>query len=88
MLKPLHKNVILQKEDAEKETKTASGIIITEQNKKEPSYAIVKAIGPECKANIQVNDKVIFKEYSGTKVEMDHEKFIIVEDEDILAVIA
>ena len=47
MLKPLHKNVILKKEKAEKETKTASGIILTDNSKNKPSYATVVAIGPE-----------------------------------------
>lgn len=88
MLKPLHKNVILKKEIAEKETKTASGIILTDNSKNKPSYATVVAIGPESEAEIKVDDKVVYKEYSGTDVKLDEEEFIIVEDEDILAVIA
>ena len=88
MLKPLQKNVILKKEKAEKETKTASGIILTDNSKNKPSYATVVAIGPESEAEIKVDDKVVYKEYSGTDVKLDEEEFIIVEDEDILAVIA
>ena len=88
MLKTLHKNVILKKEKAEKETKTASGIILTDNSKNKPSYATVVAIGPESEAEIKVDDKVVYKEYSGTDVKLDEEEFIIVEDEDILAVIA
>lgn len=88
MLKPLRKNVILKKEKAEKETKTASGIILTDNSKNKPSYATVVAIGPESEAEIKVDDKVVYKEYSGTDVKLDEEEFIIVEDEDILAVIA
>ena len=88
MLKPLHKNVILKKEKAEKETKTASGIILTDNSKNKPSYDTVVAIGPESEAEIKVDDKVVYKEYSGTDVKLDEEEFIIVEDEDILAVIA
>ena len=45
MLKPLHKNVILKKEKEEKETTTASGIILTDNGKNKPSYAVVVAIG-------------------------------------------
>lgn len=88
MLKPLHDNVVLKKEKIEKETKTASGIILTEKDKKTPSYATVVAIGPKCKADIKEMDKVVYKEYSGTNVTIDNEEFILVEDEDILAVIA
>ena len=68
MLKPLHDNVILKKEKAEKETTTASGIILTDNAKNVPSYATVVAIGPESKADIKENDKVVYKEYSGTNV--------------------
>lgn len=87
MLKPLHKNVILKKEKAEKETKTASGIILTDNNKNKPSYATVVAIGPETETNLELNDKVVYKEYSGTDVKLDEEEYIIVEDKDILAIL-
>lgn len=87
MLKPLHDNVILKKEKVEKETKTASGIILTDNSKNVPSYAIVAAIGPDSKADIKVDDKVVYKEYSGTNVKLDDEEYIIIEAEDILAVV-
>ena len=74
MLKPLHDNVILKKEKVEKETTTASGIILTDNSKNVPS-------------DIHVNDKVVYKEYSGTKVNLEEEEYIIIEDEDILAVL-
>ncbi len=86
MLKPLFKNVILKKEKVEKETKTASGIILTENNKK-PSYAIVVAIGPDVETEFKINDKVIYKEYSGSNVVVDDEEYVIVEDKDILAIL-
>ena len=86
MLKPLHKNVILRKEEEEK--KTASGIILTETAKTKSSIAVVAAIGKDADVNIKENDKVVYKEYSGTKVTLDEVEYIIIEDEDILAVIA
>lgn len=87
MLKPLHDNVILKKEKAEKEVKTASGIILND-SKNVPSYARVVAIGPDSTADIKNEDKVVFKEYSGTNVTLDDEDYIIIKAEDILAVIA
>lgn len=86
MLKPLHKNVILKKDEVEK--KTASGIILTEANKNQPSIATVVAVGPDSEAEIKEQDRVVYKEYSGTKVEVDDVEYIIIEDEDILAVMA
>ncbi|MCI8540524.1 MAG: co-chaperone GroES [Erysipelotrichaceae bacterium] len=85
MLRPLNKNVILKKDEEEK--KTASGIILTESAKDKPSVATVVAIGKECEAKIKEQDRVVYKEYSGTKVKMDEVEYIIIEDEDILAVV-
>lgn len=85
MLRPLNKNVVLKKEAEEK--KTASGIILTESAKDKPSVAVVVAVGKDCEAKIKENDRVVYKEYSGTKVKMDDVDYIIIEDEDILAVV-
>lgn len=85
MLKPLNKNVILKKEDVEK--KTASGIILTETVKEKPSVATVIAIGDEANLNIKEGNRVVYKEYSGTKVKLDDIEFIIIDAKDILAVI-
>lgn len=87
MLKPLHGNVVLKKEKAEKEVKTASGIILND-TKNVPCYASVIAIGPDSKANIKEHDKVVYKEYSGTNVMLEDEEYIIIDAKDILAVIA
>ena len=84
MLKPLHDNVILKKEEAAK--KTASGIILTGAGEKTPSNASVVAIGPDCKAELKEHDQVVYKEYSGTKVNVDDVTYIILKEEDILAV--
>lgn len=85
MLRPLNKNVILKKEEEEK--KTASGIILTEAVKNQSSIATVVAVGADCEVQIKEQDKVVYKEYSGTKVKMDDVEYIIIEDEDILAVV-
>lgn len=86
MLKPLHDNVILMKEKEGKEVKTASGIILNEE-KNIPSYAKVVAIGPDSKTEIKVNDKVVYKEYSGTHAKVNEEEYIIIKSEDILAIL-
>ncbi|WP_289811351.1 co-chaperone GroES [Thomasclavelia cocleata] len=80
MIKPLHDNVILKKEEVE--NKTSSGIILTTETK------TVVAVGPECKAEIKENDKVVYKEYSGTNIEIDEVEYIVISVKDILASIA
>ncbi len=72
----------------EVENKTSSGIILTTETKKIPSVAKVVAVGPECKAEIKENDKVVYKEYSGTNIEIDEVEYIVISVKDILASIA
>ena len=89
MLKPLHDNVILKKEEVE--NKTASGIILTTRNKESAKYGgFVVAVGEDVKNKeaYQAGDKVVYKEYSGTKVTVDDEDYIVIADKDILAVLA
>ena len=62
MIKPLHKFVLIKKE--EKENKTASGIVLSTEKKEVPSIASVIAVGDECTSSLKENDRVIYKEYS------------------------
>lgn len=92
MLKPLHDNVILEKEKVE--NKTASGIILSEKPKEQPSVATVVAVGDGevvdgkvVPMNVAVGDKVIFKKYGGTEVKIDDQEYLIISVKDILAIV-
>ncbi len=92
MLKPIGDRVVLKKVVAEETTK--SGIVIPGQTKEKPSQATVVAVGPggiidgtEVKMHVSVGDKVIYSKYAGTEVEVEEEEFIIVKQNDILAII-
>lgn len=91
-LTPLGDRVILKQLVAEETTK--SGIVLPGQNKEKPQQAEVIAVGPggmvegkEVKMEVQVGDKVIYSKYSGTEVKMDEDEYIIVRQNDILAII-
>ena len=91
-LVPLFDRVVLQQILAEETTK--SGIVLPGQAKEKPQQAEVIAVGPggvvdgkEIKMQVKVGDKVIYSKYSGTDVELDDEKYVIVKQNDILAVI-
>ncbi len=93
MIKPLNDNVVLKKEALEEEKKTVSGIIISSK-KEESEYAVVKAVGEGriengnlIKPQVKVGDKVIYKNYSPTKVKVEDEEYLIVSASDILAVL-
>ncbi len=91
-LVPLDDKVVLKKLQAEETTK--SGIVLPGQDKEKPGQGEVIAVGPggvvegkEIKMQVKAGDKVVYSKYSGTEVELDGEKFLIVKQSDILAVI-
>lgn len=84
MIKPLHKFVLIKKEE-EKENKTASGIVLSTEKKEVPSIASVIAVGDECTSSLKENDRVIYKEYSGTKVTVEDQDYIVIDEKDIIA---
>ena len=88
----LFDKVVLKQLEAEETTK--SGIVLTGQPKEKPSQAEVIAVGPggvvdgkEITMQVKAGDKVIYSKYAGTEVELDNETFIVVKQNDILAVI-
>lgn len=80
-IKPLFDRVVAKKEQPLE--KTASGILLGE-SKQKPNYATVSAIGPDVKT-VKTGDKIIYKEYSATEVEIDQTEYLILKEEDILA---
>lgn len=91
-LVPLGDRVVLKQLVAEETTK--SGIVLPGQSKEKPQQAEVVAVGPggmvdgkEVRMEVKVGDNVIYSKYSGTEVKLDEEEFIVVKQNDILAVI-
>ena len=90
-LVPLGDRVVLKQLVAEETTK--SGIVIPGQSKEKPQQAEIIAVGPggtvdgkEVKMNVTVGQKVIYSKYAGTSVELDDKEYIIVKQDDILAI--
>jgi chaperonin GroES len=85
-VKPLGDNVLIQPEKVNK--KTESGIFLPESVSEErPQQGKVIEIGESKDIKVKKNQKVIFKRYSGTEVKIEGEEYLIVKNEDILAVI-
>lgn len=78
-------NFVLIKLEEEKEEKTESGIIIPESAKEKPKEGEVVAISTGAQEQIAIGDRVIYKEFSGTEITFEGEKYIIVPVDDILA---
>ncbi len=90
-LKPLADRVVVKVLEAEE--KTASGIVLPDKAKEKPQEGEVKAVGTgkvldngtKMEMEVKVGDKVIFSRYAGTEVKVDGEEFLILRQDDILA---
>ena len=91
-LVPLGDRVVIKQLVAEEKTK--SGIILPDNAKEKPQEAEVVAVGPggtvngkEIVMQVKKGDKVIYSKYAGTEFKMDGEEYIIVRQDDILAIV-
>ena len=91
-LMPLTDRVVLKQLEAEETTK--SGIILTGTAQEKPQEAEVIAVGPggmvdgkEVVMQVKEGQKVIQSKYAGTEVKLEGEEYIIVRQNDILAVV-
>ena len=91
-VKPLGDRVLLKRCECAEEVK--GGIIIPDSAKEKPMEAKVIALGTgkiedgkKLDFNVEVGDKVLIGKYSGTEVKIDDETFILVREDEILAVL-
>ena len=91
-LVPLGDKVVLKQLVAEETTK--SGIVLPGQAKEKPQQAEVVAVGPggmvdgkEVTMQVKVGDQVIYSKYAGTEVKLGEEEYIIVKQNDIVAIV-
>ena len=89
---PLGDKIVLKQLEEEETTK--SGIDLPGQAKEKPQEAEVIAVGPggnidgkEVVMQVKAGDRVIYSKYAGTDVELDGVEYIIVKQNDILAVV-
>ena len=91
-IRPLGDRVVIKKLEAEETTK--SGIVLPGTAKEKPQEAEIIAVGPggfvdgkEIKMEVKVGDKVLFSKYSGNEIKVNGEEYIILKQDDILAVV-
>jgi chaperonin GroES len=84
-LQPLNENVLLDLTEEKEEQRTASGIIIPDTAKEKPQYAKVVAIGNIENPGISVGDMVVYKKFSGTELEFEGRKYLMLPYGDLLA---
>ena len=93
-VKPLGANILV--EPVSEESKTASGIVLPDTvDKEKPQKGKIVALGTgkvtddgkKIEFNVKVGDIVIFKKYSPDEIEMDDKEYLIMTEEDILAIV-
>jgi chaperonin GroES len=93
LLKPLGDRIII--ELVELEEKTASGIVLPDTAKEKPQEGKVIAVGTgrvldngeRVALEVSVGDRIIFSKYAGTEVKYEGNEYLIVRENDILAII-
>lgn len=87
-LRPIEDHVVV-KLSADSEEKKIGGIIIPDTAKEKPQMAEVIAVGTDedLKKIVKVGDKVLYGKYSGTEIELDGSKYLILGKKEILAIV-
>ena len=91
--KPIGEKLLVQRFEAE--GKTAGGIVLPEAAKEKPTEGTVIALGDgklldsgkRSKFQVKKGDRVVFSSYAGTEIKIGVEEYILMSEEDILAVI-
>lgn len=90
---PLYDKLVIKRVEAEEKTK--GGIVLPEAAKEKPKEGIVIALGEgkllpdgkRAKFQVKKDDRVIFTSYAGTEITVDGEEYLIMSEEDILAIV-
>ena len=91
-VKPLGDRVLVKRLEAEEKTK--GGILLPDTAKEKPKEGEVVAVGEgkmldngkRATPQVKAGDRVLFSSYAGTEVKLDGEDFLILREEDILAI--
>ncbi len=92
-LKPLDDRIVIKQSEAEE--KTSGGIILPDTAKEKPQIGKIVATGPgklldngkRAQMSVKKKDEVLYAKYSGSDVEIDGEKYVILRESDILGIV-
>ncbi|EKN64462.1 Co-chaperonin GroES [Schinkia azotoformans MEV2011] len=93
MLKPLGDRVVIELVEAEE--KTASGIVLPDTAKEKPQEGRVVAVGTgrvldngeKVALEVKEGDRIIFSKYAGTEVKYEGKEYLIIRENDVLAIV-
>ena len=91
--RPLHDRVLVRRIEAD--SKTAGGIIIPDSAQEKPSEGEIVAVGTGARneqgqvhpLEVKAGDRVLIGKYSGSEIKVDDEEYVIVREDEILAIV-
>ena len=92
-IRPLHDRILIKRMEEQEQKK--GGIIIPDTAKEKPQEGKVIAVGngrvnedgKKIPLDVKAGDKILFGKYSGSEVKIDDEEYLIMREEDVLAII-
>ena len=92
-IRPLNDKIVVKRVEAEERTK--GGIVLPDTAKEKPKEGIVMSLGTgklldngeRAPFQVKEKDRVIFSSYAGTEVKIDGQEYLIMNEDDVLAVI-
>ena len=92
-IRPLNDKIVVKRVEAEEKTK--GGIVLPDTAKEKPKEGIVMAVGSgkllesgeRAKLQVKEKDRIIFSSYAGTEIKIDGQEYLIMNEDDVLAVV-
>jgi chaperonin GroES len=92
-VRPLNDKILVKRVEAEEKTK--GGIVLPDTAKEKPKEGVVIAVGAgklldsgeRAKFQVKEKDRVIFSSYAGTEIKIDGQEYLIMNEDDVLAVV-
>ena len=92
-LKPLDDRIVIKQSDAEE--KSSGGILLPDSAQEKPQIGKIVATGPgkllddgkRAQMSVKKKDEVLYAKYSGSDVEVDGEKYVILRESDVLGIV-
>lgn len=92
-IRPLNDKIVVKRVEAEE--KTRGGIVLPDTAKEKPKEGIVMAVGAgkllengeRAQFQVKEKDRVIFSSYAGTEVKVDGQEYLVMSEDDVLAIV-
>ena len=92
-IRPLNEKIVVKRVEAEEKTK--GGIVLPDAAKEKPKEGLVVSLGSgkllesgdRAKFQVKEKDRVLFSSYAGTEVKIDGQEYLIMNEDDVLAIL-